>query len=754
RVPLAEAVSKIKLNDRLRWEQFLALQCGGSLPEGGRVVTEDSEAEVTFRVVQVAQCQREHEQDANLVYQEYRERSLGTQAALRTTLDSLARIDGPKTLILISEGLGTESPAELRDLGAAASRAQATLFVLLLDTSSADASVRYSAIASQEDRELESAGLYDLAAQARGAVLRVVGAGDVAFQRVSRELMGYYLLGFEPEPGDRDGRGHPVKVQVSRPGVTVRARQLLSIPAAPPTPQQMLASALRSPLVDSGLPLQVTAYALRDAESDKVRVLIAARVGRASRPVSLGFALSSSSGEVAASRAYQGLEGGAGDWLDFTGEAVVAPDTYALRLAVVDAGGRRGSVEHTVKAALVSAGGLEVSDLVLAPGPAGGGGAVRPAVDLELEGEGLQALVEFGGRDRARVEGAAVAVELAESADGPALLRVPVATEPGKDGARVARVNVAGGLRPPGTYTARAEISLEGRPVAVVARPFRILPPRAGGPVGGAPLATLLVGTEPFDRKELLAPETLGHFADRVAAIVPGTAPDGVGAALEDARQGRPEAMLDRLGGASKADARVAFLRGVSYYARGSLPAALTHLQDALRASSELFPAAVYLGACYAAAGKDLDAIGAWQTALIDESGKSPVLYALLGDALARTGEHQQAVDILQEGAAAFPGDDRLKRRLAIATAKGGGREAALPLLSSWVAAHRDDREASLAMLALFFEGFTREASGGGVGAAERDELVRHARAYVEGDGTNREVVACWLRYLEAHKGG
>jgi VWFA-related protein len=752
KVPLAEAVSKIRLNDRLRWEQFLALQCGGSLPEGGRVVPEDPEAGVSFRVAQVAQCQRELEQDANRVYQEYRERSLGTQAALRATLESLARIDGPKTLILISEGLGTESPAELRELGAAASRAQVTLFVLLLDTSSADASFAYSAIASQEDRELESAGLYDLAAQARGAVLRVVGSGDAAFQRVSRELMGYYLLGFEPEPGDRDGRAHPVKVQVSRAGVTVRARQLLSIPATPPTPQQVLASALRSPLVDRGLPLQVAAYALRDAAGDRVRVLIAARVGGASRPVSLGFALSSSSGKVAASRAYEGLEGGAGDWVEFTGEAVVAPATYALRVAVVDAGGRRGSVEHTVKAALVSAGGLEISDLVLAPGPAGG--AVRPAVDLELGGEGLQAFVEFGGRDRVRVEGAAVAVELAESADGPALLRAPVATEPGKNGARVARLDVAGGLLPPGTYTARAEISVEGKPVAVVARPFRIVPARAGGQVGGAPLATLLVGTEPFDRNELLAPETLGQFADRVAAIVPGTATDDVAAAVEEARQGRPEAMLDRLGEGSKRDARVAFLRGVSYYARGNLPAALTQLQAALRASSELFPAAVYLGACYAAAGKDLDAIGAWQTALIDESGRSPVLYALLGDALARTGEHQQAVDILQEGAAAFPEDDRLKRRLAIATAKGGKREAALPLLTSWVAAHPDDREASLAMLALFFEGFTREASGGGVGAAERDELVRHARAYVESDGTNREMVACWLRYLEARQGG
>ncbi|HEX9190146.1 MAG TPA: hypothetical protein VGB87_23920, partial [Vicinamibacteria bacterium] len=84
RVPLAEAVSKIKLNDRVRWEQFLALQCGGSLPEGGRVIP-DPEEGVSFRVAQLAQCQREHEEDADRVYQEYRERSLGTQAALRTT---------------------------------------------------------------------------------------------------------------------------------------------------------------------------------------------------------------------------------------------------------------------------------------------------------------------------------------------------------------------------------------------------------------------------------------------------------------------------------------------------------------------------------------------------------------------------------------------------------------------------------------------------------------------------------------------
>ncbi len=137
-----------------------------------------------------------------------------------------------------------------------------TLFVLLLDTSSADASFNYSAIATLEDREVESTGLYDLATQARGAVLRVIGSGETAFQRIAREMMGYYLLGFEPEAGDRDGGSHDIKVAVSRSKATVRARGLLSIPAAPPTPKELLAAALRSPLLDPGLPVRLAAYTL------------------------------------------------------------------------------------------------------------------------------------------------------------------------------------------------------------------------------------------------------------------------------------------------------------------------------------------------------------------------------------------------------------------------------------------------------------------------------------------------------------
>ena len=233
----------------------------------------------------------------------------------------------------------------------------------------------------------------------------------------------------------------------------------------------------------------------------------------------------------------------------------------------------------------------------------------------------------------------------------------------------------------------------------------------------------------------------------------------GLAAALEEARGGRPATIVDKLGEGAREDARTAFLRGVSLYARGQPGPALTQLQSALRQSSDLFPAAVYMGACYASIGKDLEAIGAWQTALVGETGGSPVLYALLADALTRVKETQQAIDILVEGLGAFPHDAGLRRRLALAHAAAGHRDEALPLLTAWVDAHPDDNDALLATLAVLFDGFSRQASGAGPGeqgggpGEERAQLVRFARAYVAGNGPNREVIGRWLRYLTGEAG-
>ena len=732
RVSLADAVAYLKYNDRFRWEQIVDQECG-------RIA--DSDARLA--------CQQGLEVEAGQVMLAYRDRSLASLRGLRAVLGALVGIEGPKTVILVSEGLGSETTDEIRELASTAAQAQVSLFVVLLDASSPDASRRRGDIATPEDRDTETGGLFDLAMLARGTVVRAAGSAEGAFQRITRELMGYYLLGIEPEPGDRDGRGHSVRVQVARTRATVRARGLLTVPAQAPSVQSQLGAALRSPLVERGLTVRVATYALHAAEAGDVRLVITAEIGRASRPVSVGFALVDHEGRAVASRGYEGITDGTAEWVRFTSDAVVPAGSYDLRLAAIDMAGRRGSVHHEAKAALVSAGGLDLSDLVLAP--TASDASLRPAVDLEAEGGALSALVELSGRDTGRLAGSSVALELADSPDGPALLRVPAEVQEGPGGVRVARVTLGGGFLPPGDYCARASVMADGKPVAALSRPFRIVLPPAGKGPGHTPLAGLLTSPPPFDRAGLVSPSVLGHFLDRLAEIVPGAAPEGVALAVGEARAGRPEAMVDRLEGMAQDDVRIAFLRGVGYYARGKLNAALTQLRSALRLRSDFFPAAVYMGACYAAGGKDKDAIGAWQTALIGESG-APALYAVLSDALVREHEVEEAVLVLNEGLASFPEDDGLVRRLGLAHALAGRSADALPLLTAWVERHPEDTTALFATLALLFEGLSREAAGPAP-PGERERLVRYARAYVVARGPNREVVERWLKYLRAVPG-
>ncbi len=583
RVPLAVAIAHVQRSDRIRWTEFLALQCGGSLPELRTSGSETGDV-VPFSAARLEQCQSELEAEAAQVFLAYRERSLATQSALTTTFQSLGRIEGAKTVVLISEGLGTEASSEVRDLALEASKAQVSLFVVLLDTSNADASFNYSAVASQEDREIEAGGLFDLATQSRGAVLRVVGSGDAAFQRIARELMGYYLLGFEPEAGDRDGRGHQVRVSVSRPKVTVRARGLLSIPSAPPTPEALLASALRSPLVDRGLPVQATAFALRDGASGKVRLLIAARVGRASRPVSVGFALSGPGGQGGGEPGLRGHR-----W-------------RGRRVGRVHGRGGRGP-SH------------------LQPAPCRGGRG-RPARQRRAHGEGRARL---GGRDsrsrtwcsRLRRPGEACArpsiwswraAASRPSWKWPAAIRPASAEADGRPRAG----GLGGGARPPpGPGDDRA--GGEGRDARGPHRDRRRAPAarRLRRPGGGLPRGQAgggrhaAVPHRPAPGRDRHSSRPARRSPRRDATLRPGRAPEAGHAAAtswtawarssrarrrrewppRSRRRGRagPRPWRTVSGRAGRTTPARRSCAACRYYASGNLPAALTQLQAALR---------------------------------------------------------------------------------------------------------------------------------------------------------------------------
>ena len=123
-----------------------------------------------------------------------------------------------------------------------------------------------------------------------------------------------------------------------------------------------------------------------------------------------------------------------------------------------------------------------------------------------------------------------------------------------------------------------------------------------------------------------------------------------------------------------------AFLSGVDLFSKGELDEAAAQLQAAAGPRREFFPAAFFLGACYAAVGRDQDAAGVWQLALGKEP-RPPVAYTVAADARLRIGQSQSAIDILKPAYDRDPTQDDIARRLAMAYAMTNRHAEALTVL-------------------------------------------------------------------------
>ena len=232
---------------------------------------------------ELERCEREVEQDAAEIVNEIRHRTQDSVSGIRAVLQSLAAFEGPKSVILISEGLIFEGlGADADDLASVAADARATLDVLMLDVPQFDASQSRRPTTPREDRSLQVTGLEQIAGAARGELYRVNVTADFAFDRISRSLDGYYLIGVESRPEDRTGRRHRVGVRTTRRGVTIRSRRtfVTAMSAKATTPADAVSRAIKSPLPINDLPLKISTWTFKEPGGAQVRILIAAEVER------------------------------------------------------------------------------------------------------------------------------------------------------------------------------------------------------------------------------------------------------------------------------------------------------------------------------------------------------------------------------------------------------------------------------------------------------------------------------------------
>jgi VWFA-related protein len=351
--------------------------------------------------------------EARVVYESARSTAAVSTGALLRLLDALARIEGPKTVVLMSQGLVTGTSGgdpggnrRLAEVADAAAAARASVYTIFADRRFLEAMDAEEAAMPQTlglDQQLLADGLEAIAGYTGGPLLKILTTADFAFAQVASETAATWLLSFEPEAGDRDGRPHDIGVRVRRPRLEVRARPRFVVKpssGAPVGAEARARQALDALLPEADVPLSVTAFALV-GELGEVRLLVAAEAGldaASAATAAVGYRLEDERGEVVAGAIETGrldpVRAAGGDTLYFVASVATRPATYRLKVAVATPSGRAGSVERPVTAQLTTAGPLRLSDLVVGePGRRSSGPVL--CVDGRLLGRTAHALVEI-----------------------------------------------------------------------------------------------------------------------------------------------------------------------------------------------------------------------------------------------------------------------------------------------------------------------------------------------------------------------
>lgn len=726
-IGLIEAIDIAQKGDDRRMQEVTNRECRGLLD------------------MALEQCMRDIVDESNSILWTTRRDTEASLRGLREWLQHLGETEGQKTLILLSEGLVTDTPSDLEDVVRAAMRGRVSVNVLLMDVPRSDATQGPLPPTFTEDRELQIRGLNDLASLSRGSIFQVVGTADRAFDRLASEISAYYLLSVEQSPSDRDGRNHRIDVSVQRRGVTLRSRQafVLDPTGRGKTPDESLVASLRSPLGVAGIPLRLTTFVYQDPKAaGKVRVVMAADVGQPGTPAAqytMGFIVVDDQGKVVASRSekvrLQPMEGRTNTSLSYLDSVTIEPGVYEVRLAAVDPEGRHGSVVRHVNAWKMAGEEFTYADLVVNHAATASAG-LRPDVEPHVDADGVAAYMELYAASEETFKDIKVHFEIADDDSSPALLTLPVELRPGAQPTwRAAQGFIGAEPLPSGRYLARARIMRGEKLAGVLVRPFILEPAPAakGGPIV-IPAAFARVAT--FDRNAVLQPALVGSLLDSIASRSP-----SLKGALTEARAGRyaPAALEALTAGDQQA---AAFLKGLDLYAKGQIDQAATQLNIAAGPRRDFFPAAFLLGACFAAGGKDRDAAGIWQMAIGTEQ-RPQVAYTLLADARMRDGQPDAVVSVLKPAYARNPADDELAKRLAIAYLVTAAFGDALPILDNYLTRHASDADALFAAVLSHYQ--ISLVSGAEVSAADKAKLLKYARAY---KGPQEALLAKYLSAL------
>jgi VWFA-related protein len=229
------------------------------------------------------------------VYYQATARNRITLEIMDRVLLSLAGTRGRKSLILVSEGfIYDPNMDEFKKVVQASRRSNAAIY--FLDTRGLEGmpemfSAEFGPPIDQQDvgaafsETIEaSEGSESLASDSGGFSVRNSNDLSQGIRRIADESQAYYLLGYSPTNGRRDGRFRKIQVKVpGGKGYKVRARKGYYAPlegknalARKPGTDPDIQSALDSPFDVAEVPLRMTAYVFDETILGKANVVIVA----------------------------------------------------------------------------------------------------------------------------------------------------------------------------------------------------------------------------------------------------------------------------------------------------------------------------------------------------------------------------------------------------------------------------------------------------------------------------------------------
>ena len=386
--------------------------------------------------------------------------------SMRQLLASLAAVRGDKTVVLISGGWpldDREQHTMITTLASEAAAARATFYTLYVPNTVGSASRRMITSTPANDSYLHSGPLDTLASMTGGASYRAEVGAEGVFDRLGRELSGFYRIGVEKDATDGDAKGRRMKVQVARGGVTVRAREIFDARNYDDRDwAARLAHALEAPIASTAIGLRVTSYIAADADDPKrVKLVFTGEASRVEPGDATVQIMIRDINGVRVLAGEQPVGEPRGDNLVFTANVPVAPGTYVARVAVIDGAGRIGSVDHRIDAHRAVIGGIASTDPLLLRVPPAGRGETRVALDTVTQDERLAIQIDLDG-ERALLEATTVDFDVATTPDGPPIVKASGNLVSNRTGSVMAQGVSEMRMLPPGAYFARAHVRNNG----------------------------------------------------------------------------------------------------------------------------------------------------------------------------------------------------------------------------------------------------------------------------------------------------